>query len=316
MDAMEEKVESIVWGGEEMLINKIMNYCDLEYTKEHTDSRCENCQHVGACSGGCKRCLEEIHYPLKYPKGKKSYDCPNLINFYVCDYTFKYATEIYYLLQKSAALKRITQYNVFSIGCGACPDLMAFEAYILKNKSGKTVQYMGIYKNPLWKPVHEQVEQYTTDVITCTNLEIEDVFDFLDKIAVADINVLVLQYVISSLYASEWENAIHKLFDLIIENVVKYRNKKEPFVIIINDVNSNNTGRELFLDLISKLRRAGIHGHCEQYYFDRNIKNKAQIYGTKHQSSTAMTPALVQKYGKYEPWQFCTSAQLLIEIGW
>lgn len=298
-----------------MLINMIMNYCDSEYTKEHIDSRCENCQHVGSCSGGCKRCLEEIHYPSKFPKGKKSYDCPKLINFYVCDYSFKYASEIYYLLNKCNALTQIPCYNIFSIGCGACPDLMAFENYVKKKYSEKKITYRGIDKNPLWEPVHNQVLQYTADEIEYVNLSIEDAFDFFEHFCVGDINVLILQYIISASYPTGGAVAVNKLFDLIIDGVVKYRNKSEPFVIIINDVNSINMGRDSFMNLHSKLKSAGLNGRASQFYFDRNIKADAQRYGTKHNNSIAMATETAAKYQRYEPWQYCTSTQLLIEIG-
>ena len=150
-----------------MLIDRVMSFCDSEYRNAHRNTRCEDCLHTGDCSRNCKDCLEEIHYPSRHPNGKKFYDCPHLINFYVCDYAYKYATEIYYLLQKSDALAEIEHYSIFSIGCGACPDLMAFELYLQRNAPGKTLEYRGIDKNPLWESIHNQVLQYTTADITC-----------------------------------------------------------------------------------------------------------------------------------------------------
>lgn len=298
-----------------MLIDKIMSYCDAEYKNAHRDVRCEGCSHTGACSQKCKDCLEEIHYPRRHPNGKTSYDCPHLINFYVCDYTYKYATEIYRLLQKSSMLKQLPQYRIFSIGCGACPDLMAFEAYLRKNSLNKTIEYRGIDKNPLWEPVHNQIKQYDTDEIPYINLATEDVFMFLEQFGVGDINVLVLQYVISALYVAGEAASINRLFDLILDSIVKERDKTEPFVILINDVNSRNLGRDLFLDLHTKLQAAGINGGYSCFYFDKNIQFEGQRYGTKHEKSSAMPPRKAEKYSDYEPWQFCTSAQLLIEIG-
>lgn len=298
-----------------MLIDRILGFCDAQYCAAQTDKRCDDCNHQDGCSGGCKDCLKEIHYPSLYPNGKKLYDCPNLINFYVCDYTYKYATEIYYLMQNSTALTQIQNYRIFSIGCGACPDLMAFEAYLRKNKQQKTIEYRGIDKNPLWEPIHSKVREYSVKEITYVNLATEDVFTFLEQFCVGEINVLVLQYIISALYVSMGVSAIDKLFDLIVDSIVRYKRDSEPFVILINDVNSRNMGRELFLDLKNKLKDAGFHGDYARYYFDNNIKVEAQRYGTKHENSRAMPPKLAEKYRKYEPWQFCTSAQLLIEIG-
>ncbi len=298
-----------------MLIDRIMRFCDNEYQRTHTDFRCADCGREGECSGSCKTCLKEIHYPSWHPSGKKYYDCPHLINFYVCDYTYKYTTEICRLMQKSDVLRQLPQYKVFSIGCGGCPDLMAFESYIRINNFDKTVEYRGIDKNPLWEPVHEQIHQYNTDTITYINLSTEDAFEFLEQFSVCDMNVLVLQYIISALYASDGRAAVNRLFDLVIESIVKERNPSEPFVILINDVNSINLGRDMFLNLRDKLRDAGFHGECMPYYFDRNIQHESQRYGEKHEKSDAMTATIAHKYRFYEPWQFCTSAQLLIEIG-
>lgn len=117
-------------GRAEMLIDRIMLYCDNEYQTTHSVFQCVDCKREERCSGSCKNRLEGVHYPSRHPNGKKVYDCRHLINFYVCDYTYKYTTEICRLMQKSDVLSQPSQYRAFSIGCGGCPDLMAFESYI------------------------------------------------------------------------------------------------------------------------------------------------------------------------------------------
>lgn len=111
------------------LYSKVVRYSHEEFT----NSKCEDCNHInycpGTCEGICKNCLEEVHYPKKYPNGKKDYDCHRMMSFYVCDYAAKYMSEMLYLMEKSEALKQINNYHVVSIGCGSCPDLMAFEKY-------------------------------------------------------------------------------------------------------------------------------------------------------------------------------------------
>ena len=142
-----------------MLIDEIIDLCDSKYSATETTSTCMDCNHKEKCSGGCKQCLEEIHYPKKYPSGKKDYDCNNLINFYVCDYSYKYASEIWYLLRKSEALKKLEKYNVLSIGCGGCPDLMAFESYIKETGGNKKVHYFGGFVQMCERPITAQVGQ-------------------------------------------------------------------------------------------------------------------------------------------------------------
>lgn len=55
----------------------------------------------------------------------------------MCDYTYKYASEIWYLLRKSEVIKSIETFRILSIGCGGCPDLMAFESYLKENGQRK-----------------------------------------------------------------------------------------------------------------------------------------------------------------------------------
>lgn len=80
------------------LMETVVKFCHEEYV----NSECNNCNHAVTCPGGrkgnCKNCLEEVHYPAKYPNGKKDYDCIRMLQFYVCDYTAKYASEILYLM--------------------------------------------------------------------------------------------------------------------------------------------------------------------------------------------------------------------------
>lgn len=95
--------------------------------------------------------------------------------------------------------------------------------------------------------------------------------------------MLVLQYIISALYVSKGPCAVDKLFDLIIDSIVKHKNASEPFVILVNDVNSNNMGRDLFLSLVTKLQLAEFRVSYDQYYFDKNIQVEAQRYGTRHE---------------------------------
>ena len=89
------------------LIDTVVGYCNREYV----GGNCLTCNHKnkcpGKCIGDCKSCLEEVHYPNKYPLGKKNYDCLRMLQFYVCDYTFKYSSEMLYLMRKSEALRNI-----------------------------------------------------------------------------------------------------------------------------------------------------------------------------------------------------------------
>lgn len=296
-----------------MLIDRIVDFCDNQYSNQDTYHICKTCKHPSQCSGNCKNCLEEIHYPNKYPNGKKDYDCSNLINFYVCDYSFKYASEILYLLRKCESLNNIDNYHIMSIGCGGCPDLMAFESFIEESHLNKRISYIGIDINELWEPIHNQIKTYKTNNIKNIQFIYVDAIQYFDEMTIKDANVLILQYVISHFYNTNQISEIEAFFDQLIDSIIKYKEQNKPFVIIINDVNSNNRGRDYFLEFCEKLKARNFHGIYNPYYFDYNIKNSKQCYGMKHESNDVLY-SIPNKLKKYEPWRKCSSAQLLIEV--
>lgn len=68
-------------------------------------------------------------------------------------------------MRKSEALRNIEEYRVVSIGCGGCPDLMAFETYCHQEENWKSVKYIGIDVNQNWRAIHEVIKQYNTTTI-------------------------------------------------------------------------------------------------------------------------------------------------------
>ncbi len=297
-----------------MLIHEIVEYCNNEYLNADTTHLCRNCKHPTKCSGSCKNCLEQIHYPSRYPQGKKDYDCENLINFYVCDYTNKYASEMLYLLRKSEKLKEIDEYHILSIGCGAAPDLMAFEQYAHETALSKDICYFGVDVNPCWKNIHERIIEYNSDIINHVEFEYTDAIKYFNKNSLIDINVIVLQYVISHFYNTGQINVVQQFFSDLIKNVVETRKDGDPFVILINDVNSCYRGRDYFEDLVRILKKHNYHGQCSCFYFDYRIQNNFQRYGVKHLRNNTLFDLDDIDLEIYEPWKDCSSAQMLIEI--
>lgn len=296
-----------------MLIDHIVDYCHMEYTS----SKCHHCNHIDGCPGNglCKTCLEEVHYLGRYANGRKDYNCNRIINFYVCDYAFKYTSEMLYLLRKSEALKQINGYHIMSIGCGACPDLMAFERYCFENGKENSIQYYGIDVNERWKPIHDVISAYSRDnnYIRKTKFEYADaVTDFSNR-KVKQANVIVLQYLISHFYNTNQIDAVETFFDVLVQNVVVHKQENVPFVILINDVNSNNRGRDYFEGLLDRLKKANLHGQANGFYFPYRIFNDHMKYGTSHETCEILYE-IPNKLDMYTPWTKCSSAQLLIEI--
>ncbi len=294
------------------LYKMILNFCHEKYK----NSTCEDCNHYTQCPGSpcgnCKQCLTEVHYPNRYSDGRKNYDCDRMMYFYVCDYTSKYASEMLYLMRESEALKRIDNYHVLSLGCGACPDLMAFEQFCHEQSAEKTVQYVGIDVNERWKSIHERITGYRTQTLKKSQFRYYDVVT--DDITINGANVVILQYIISHFYNTGQISQINEFFEKLIEEIVRHKQEDTPFVILINDVNSNNRGRDCFSDLVAKLKQANFHGIQKGFYFNYRIQNDFQKYGNKHASYQTFFEIPQEYESVYSPWHYCSSAQLLIEV--
>lgn len=296
-----------------MLIDHIIECCDREYKSSEYDKVCLNCNHICKCSGGCKKCLEEVHFPYKYPNGKKDYDCTNLLNFYMCDYTYKYTSEILYLLQKSTIAKQFEYFNIMSIGCGGCPDLMAFEIFVNEYCPDTQIGYWGIDRNLLWKSIHNNVISYCDNVNIKTGFKYDDVLSLVGKEPIKATNVIVLQYFLSHLYNTQQITERSNFYDNLIKNVIDYRSENTPFLIMINDVNSTYRGRDYFEELCDKLTQSDYQIKCQKYYFDYRIQNDKQRYGSRHNENGILFD-IPREIDFYEPWKVCSSAQMLIEI--
>ena len=294
------------------LFDKLIDYCHNQYIM----TACAQCDHRGGCPnincGNCKQCLEEVHFPNKHSGGRKDYDCERMINFYVCDYAEKYASEMLYLIRKSKSLEQIDDYHVLSIGCGSCPDLMALERYCIETGSSKTISYVGVDVNELWKPIHGQIESYHSAIIRKKQFLYYDAVT--DNRPIKEANVIILQYVISHFYNNGQISQVNAFFQRLVSDVIARRNKGVPMAILINDVNSCNRGRNYFMDLVVQLENSGFDGNYGQFYFNYNILDDGQRYGEMHETIDTIFKSPDEFEEIYKPWHQCSSAQLLIEV--
>lgn len=130
---------------------------------------------------------------------------------------------------------------------------------------------------------------------------------------ISNANVIVLQYVISHFYNTGQIGEIESFFEKLVQNIILHKKQGKPLVVLINDVNSNNRGRENFQKLVEKLDGKGFTENSQGYYFDYNIKNEFQRYGIKHESNKILYN-IPDGLSIYQPWEECSSAQLLIEV--
>lgn len=179
---------------------------------------------------------------------------------YVIHFTTRYEEHILNILDL-IDLSLYPKFKIFSAGCGAAPDLMAFETI----KGDKELFYKGIDKNKRWYNIHSLIEIYSRSV---TNMQVKlkqkDVFSELnnEEVSFTDYNVIVLQYFLSHLTNTGQEKRMLDFFDLLIKKFVKHRFEESPFLIIITDIDNIEKGFKNWFRLLDKLEEAGFCGKC------------------------------------------------------
>lgn len=297
-----------------MLIDDIVVFCDKKYTTYGDKCGCGTCNHPsGKCTGGCYNCLYQIHFPKNETIQKLEYDCPKMLYRYVCQFSTRYASEILYALrEKEAFLSAFDNFNIMSIGCGGCADLMAFEQFYNDYGLTQKIDYRGYDINRLWIPIHNRVSKYCDEHGITKKFMAEDAIDYFQKYYNSTTNIIVISYLISYLYNTAHKNDILNFFDLIIENVILRNDAKK--LIIFNDVNSCYRGRDYFPKFIEKLKKNGLHSSLNYLYFDSDKLNKYQKNGDPYQSNLPLFRINENIKRKYHIDDYCRSAQLIVEV--
>ena len=298
-----------------MLIDNIVDYCNKKYIAFGDKCGNDTCSHPsGKCSGSCYDCLYQIHYFDGDTCNHKSlYDCPKMLYHYVCQYTLRYASEILYAFkEESNFLNTFENINMMSIGCGGCPDLMAMEQFLYDNGLITPITYKGYDVNPLWLQVHNRVQHYCNDNDIDSRIKREDAISYFSKYYSKNTNVIVISYLISYLYNTPQKKEILTFFDRLIDNVIVRNSDKK--LIVFNDVNSCNRGRDFFADFITKLKKKGLHGSYKYMYFDSDRLNRYQRNGTAYNSACPLFDYNNDIKRIYHVDGMCRSAQLIVEV--
>ena len=302
-----------------MLIDDVMNFCNETYLSYNGQCGCQDghCNHPsGICSGNCYNCLYHIHFPDRAPESaKKTYDCTKMLCHYVCQYSCLYASELYCAFDYEwPFLMAFPCYNILSLGCGGCADLMAIEGLLQRKGFVTPITYKGIDVNSLWYCIHQRIEKYCYDNNIDFQICYDDVFQFFQNNNVVDINVVVISYLISYLYNTNQISLINSLADFLANQVIAKKNTH--CLLIINDVNSNRRGRNYFTAFADAIRRAGLTIDKSEYkYFDNGKLNEAQKLGSPYDVNRL--PFNVP-YDIQNNYHACTSGnstvQLLVEV--
>lgn len=289
-----------------MLIDELVSFCDEEYQ----NSDCFPCTAKTICEGicgeHCKECLDDIHFHEH--QYRDEYDCERLLDYYVCRYSYKYCSEMIYALRQ-VDLSRYPYFNILSLGCGGAPDLMAFE-YM---KYEKSISYIGLDKNEYWGKIHNYIEENFRNgrAQFINNI---DVLTYFDLHGLDNCNVIILQYVISFFYDVVGRSGMQKWFSQLAENIVRNKPNDSPLLIIINDADSINTGRDAFPLFVEEIEKVGLTVSSE---LRRRFKEHNYYAGSiRHRSNRNIFERKIPSrfVNDYCVAKSCESAQLILEV--
>lgn len=292
-----------------MLIKDLVEYCDDNYDRPQ---RCQDCPNE-ECPGDCEQCLKIIHFPDDYPDLRdRGYHCDNIVNFYVCKYIYKYSSEIDRLIENHTELNDLNHYKILSLGCGPCSDLVGVLNYIDRSNLERSVDYIGIDMNNRWKQIHSRIEEIIPQHVVNVRVTFRygDALTMIRRLNMKNIvwkpNILIMHYLISDL-VNAGENIPNFLSDLF-DSVITYM--PIDSYIIINDINHRKV-RNHFSSLIQKMR-ANFNIDFTTYHFKNNNARYTYPYGNRHPDNS-LTSAVHRHLGmNYNPWEFCSSAQMVI----
>lgn len=211
---------------------------------------------------------------------------------------------IYALRQKD--LSSYPYFYVLSLGCGGAPDLMAFE-YMNYEQS---ISYIGVDKNEYWSKIHNYIKDNFKNGIA----QFRNKIDVLTYFELHNCNVIILQYLISFFFDTIGTAGVRKWFSQLAENIVRNKSQNSPLLIIINDADSINTGRDAFPLFMEEIEKVGLTVSSEfrRRFKEHNYYERSIQYGSNQNIFESEIPS--RFIHDYCVAKFCESAQLILEV--
>lgn len=211
-------------------LDQLLQYCKNKYESRvcSTNKICcvNNSKCISCCSNNCEKCLNEIH---NHSNKNLDYECLNQTYYYVMKFTYRYATEIFWVLQ--SFLNDILNHDkikIASIGCGPSTELYGLKKFTEFNHKDIQMEYVGFDKNRIWSDIQNMNKiLFQSDNIQYLNT---DAFDYIKYHN--DINILILNYVLSDLARHDDKDSISDFTNQLIA-IMK---QKKVNYILINDV--------------------------------------------------------------------------------
>lgn len=283
-----------------MLIDEVVDFCD----KDFSSKKCSGCEKNNLCHLDCSNCLDDLHYHNNHIR--YDYCCEHLLNYYVCRYSYKYCSEIIYAL-RNIDLSKYPYFNILSLGCGASPDLMAFDFLNLSKK----IKYKGFDINSSLEKIHNFISAHSS-AESVDYLRECNVLELFDMYQVSNTNVIIIEYLISFFYSEIGNDGLCSWFDKLTEKVICVKPPESPLLIIINDADSIYVGRDMYLQLRKSIEGKGLKiiNECKMRFQETEY-----FQGSKKYPSCANLFHIPDGFSeKYKVAIKCRSAQLILEV--
>lgn len=215
------------------LLNQVVNFAKESLSKDDL-SDCKTCKHHSRCLSNAAKMLNIAHFD----RSVTVYPCQRVVNNYVCRYMHRYSSEVCNLISLySDYFNSLNNIHVLSLGCGASPDLLALK-FLFESKA---INYVGIDYNKEWQKYHEffQDSENKRNNVNYYYLDFFEVIDRLNKENKnLQFNVVVMNYVVSTISINHDHEEITELFSKIKSRILDYLPENSLF--IINDINNKD----------------------------------------------------------------------------
>lgn len=286
------------------MLDEIVDYCHQKY--QSRANACANCsnKNCNQPTMNCEQCLKDIHFKSEC---HRSYDCPNMCYYYVCQNIHKYITEMTWIWHEfisnnTGKGKLFQELEICSIGCGPCTELVAFEEYCKKKQISIPFSFKGFDIEYTWNEIQNVVKNNSNNP-NSVSFEHTDVFTYYNTHEKP--NVLILNYVLSSIV----KNAPNSIGGFINSISLLFQTMS-PGVILINDINFY-TARSCFDKIMEKAIQSCHNLNIQKYYFSNTIKACFPYGSCRKNSSLWLKPNNFIQLN-YSTNTECHSAQMII----
>lgn len=295
---------------------EVLNTCGCEDGCTHPRGTCPSSRGNSKCWSNC---FNEIYQPENHTNGRLKYNCPKLVNQYVYRALDKQASEILYALENFCKnkLNHYESFEILSLGCGPATELIAIEHFNKINLLNKSINYYGIDVETTWNVIHKKIQEYIENdiYINSVHSRYDDVINVLnsDVLSNKKFNLILLNYLISSLIADRNDVKINEIFNNITRLIIK--NQISDCIVIINDVNLDIRGRDTFINLLEAFQSNGVNifAYKQKCFLNNRWNNGGELYGERYSNNQTIFKTHYEKTAF--PNNTCTSAQLLINAG-